>query len=166
MVTMAWRASFSPESRVSVSRRSTSCRRESISRRRSASTLSPSRARSKYAVMSSTWRIRLASLASISSRRFFSRMIVWDFCGFDQRLWSEACFSISVRRWRRLPASKILPKFANFVFQGCVFFFQLFDHEFVLLKFSRETLQTTSLQAVLLRFFSLSNQEPHEYYCH
>src|SRR5580700_643291 len=97
--------------------------------------------------MSSTCRIRFASLPNISSRRFFSRMIVWDFCGFDQRFGSEACFSISVRRWRRLPASKILPKFANFVFQDCVFFFQLFDHDVVLLKFPRDTLPATSLQA-------------------
>src|SRR5580700_10363091 len=97
--------------------------------------------------MSSPWRMRLASLANMSSRRFFSRMTCWDFCGFDQRVESEACFSISVRRWRRLPASKILPKFANFVFQGCVFFFQLFDHDVVLLKFPRDTLPATSLQA-------------------
>src|SRR5271167_2162326 len=82
--------------------------------------------------MSSPWRMRLASLPNISSRRFFSRMTCWDFFGFDQRLGSEACFSISVSRWRRLPASKILPKFANFVFQNRVFFFELFDHDLVL----------------------------------
>jgi hypothetical protein len=34
-----------------------------------------------------------------------------------------------------LPASKILPKFANFIFQGSIFFFQLFDHDVVLVKF-------------------------------
>jgi hypothetical protein len=61
-------------------------------------------------------------------------MTCWDFCGFDQRLGSEACFSISVRRWRRLPESKILPKLADFVFQRRVFFFELFDHVDVLLK--------------------------------
>jgi hypothetical protein len=55
-------------------------------------------------------------------------MTCWDFWGFDQRLGSEACFSISVRRGRRVPASKILPKFADFVFQRRVFFFELFDH--------------------------------------
>src|SRR5579864_2302038 len=94
--------------------------------------------------MSSPWRMRAASLANISSRRFFSRMTVWDFWGFDQRFGSEACFSTSVKRWRRLPASKILPKFANLVFQGCVFFFQLFDHEVFLFESLRETLPATS----------------------
>src|SRR5579864_9140995 len=94
--------------------------------------------------MSSPWRMRLDSFANISSRRFFSRMTSWDFCGFDQRLGSDACFSISVRRWRRLPASKILPKFANFVFQGCIFFFQLFDHDVFLFESLRETLPATS----------------------
>src|ERR1700686_1502902 len=79
-------------------------------------------------------RIRLASLDNIFSRRFFSRMTCWDFWGFDQRLGSEACFSISLSRGRRLPASKILPKFASFVFQGCIFFFELFNHDVVLLK--------------------------------
>src|SRR5579864_9448204 len=98
--------------------------------------------------MSSPWRMRLDSFANISSRRFFSRMTSWDFCGFDQRLGSEACFSISVRRWRRLPASKILPKFADFVFQHSIFLFQLIDHDFALLRFSRVTLQVTSLLAV------------------
>jgi hypothetical protein len=64
-------------------------------------------------------------------------MTCWDFCGFDQRLGSEACFSISVSRWRRLLASKILPKFANFVFQDRIFFFELFDHDVVLLEIVR-----------------------------
>ena len=89
--------------------------------------------------MSSLCRMRLVSLANISSRRFFSRMTVWDFWGFDQRLGSEARFSISVKRWRRLPASKILPKFANFIFQDCIFFFKFFNHEFFLLLFLRDT---------------------------
>src|SRR5579863_214813 len=84
--------------------------------------------------MSSLWRMRLASLPNISSRRFFSRMTCCDFWGFDQRLGSEACFSISANRGRRLPASKILPKFANFVFQGRIFFFKLFDHDVVLFE--------------------------------
>src|SRR5260221_564709 len=82
----------------------------------------------------------------MSSRRFFSRMTCWDFWGFAQRLVSEACFSTSVSRWRRLPASKILPKFADFIFQGRIFFFKLFDHDdVVLLKLSPETLEATSL---------------------
>jgi hypothetical protein len=31
-----------------------------------------------------------------------------------------------------LPASKILPKFVNFVFQRRIFFFQLFNHNYFL----------------------------------
>ncbi len=87
--------------------------------------------------MSLLWRMRLASLANISSRRFLSRLTSWDFCGFDQRLGSEACFSTSVKRWRRLPASKILPEFANFVFQDGIFFFQFFNHDVVLFEIVR-----------------------------
>src|SRR5579864_8407980 len=98
--------------------------------------------------MSSPWRMRLDSFANISSRRFFSRMTVWDFCGFDQRLGSEACFSISLRRWRRLPASKILPKFADFVFQRRVFLFELFDHYVVLSKTVREPLSARAKRGI------------------
>ena len=60
-------------------------------------------------------RIRSASVASMSSRRFFSRITCWDFWGFDQRFGSEACFSISASCGRSLPASKVLPKFADLV---------------------------------------------------
>src|SRR5579872_7492225 len=168
IVTIALRASFSPESKVSVSRRSTNWRSESISRRRSASTLSPSRARSKYAEMSSLWRMRSVSLANISSKRFFSRITVWDFCGFDQRFGSDACFSISVSRWRRLTASKILPKFADFIFQDCIFFFKFFYHKFFLREHcARQRLQGTSIQHfgcinVRLRCFFLANKYPRQ----
>jgi hypothetical protein len=49
---------------------------------------------------------------------------------------------MSVSRWRRLPASKILPKFANFVFQDRIFFLELFDHVVLLENCARETLQS------------------------
>jgi hypothetical protein len=56
-------------------------------------------------------------------------MTCWDFCGFDQRFGSAACFSISASRGRRLPASKVLPKFADLVLQNCVFLIELDVHD-------------------------------------
>ena len=126
---MALRASFSPDSRVSVSSLSINSRREPISRCKSASTLSPSLARSRYAEMSSLRRARSASVARTCSSRFFSRITCWDFCGFDHKFGSEACFSISANCGRTFSASKILPEFAHFLVKLLVFLFEFLIHE-------------------------------------
>src|SRR5262249_35031784 len=79
--------------------------------------------------MSSFRRARSASVASASSRRFFSRITRWDFSELDQRFGLEASFSTSVSCWRSLPASKVLPQSAHFFLQGGVLLFEFFDHE-------------------------------------
>src|ERR1700674_1993193 len=71
--------------------------------------------------MSPVRRVRSASVERRFSRRFFSRITCWDFCGFDQRLGSAACLSISANCGRSLPASKILLKFLDFFLQSGVF---------------------------------------------
>src|SRR6266571_3843167 len=78
--------------------------------------------------MSSLRRISSASVDNTSSRRFFSRITCWDFCGFDQRFGSAACFSISANCWRNFPASKILPEVTYLIFQPCILLFQFFYH--------------------------------------
>src|SRR5436305_14954589 len=78
--------------------------------------------------MSSLRRISSASVDNTSSRRFFSRITCWDFCGFDQRFGSAACFSISPNCWRNFPASKILPEVTYLIFQTCILLLQFFDH--------------------------------------
>src|SRR5215472_13513108 len=98
--------------------------------------------------MSPSRRASSASVASMSSRRFFSRITVWDFCGFDQRLGSAACFSTSVSCVRRRPASKILPQVANLLFQLEVFLFEFFDHQlFVRVTNGRRASATTEIIA-------------------
>src|SRR5262245_43541925 len=83
--------------------------------------------------MSAPRRLRSASVDNIASRRFFSRITVWDFWALLQRLGSAACLSTSANWSRSLPASKILLKVAYFLFQRGVFLFQIFDHyDFVL----------------------------------
>src|SRR5579863_1505112 len=79
--------------------------------------------------MSPLRRARSASVASRCSRRFFSRMTCCERCGFDHRLGSAACFSISLSCGRILSASKILPKFADFFIQRCVFLLEDLIHE-------------------------------------
>ena len=74
IVTMALRISFSPESSVSVSRRSSSPCNAAISRSRSPSTFSPSRPNSKYASISPSRRVKSASVETRPSSRFFSRI--------------------------------------------------------------------------------------------
>src|SRR5215831_12353065 len=78
--------------------------------------------------MSSARRARSASVASTSSRRFFSRMTCCERCGFDHRFGSAACFSISASCGRSLPASKILPEFVGLLAQFFVFLHQLLIH--------------------------------------
>src|SRR4030095_15066546 len=78
--------------------------------------------------MSSLRRARSASVASASSRRFFSRITRWDFSELDQRFGSEASFSTSLSCWRSLPASKILPQSTHFFLKGGVLLFEFFDH--------------------------------------
>src|SRR5579863_6490688 len=79
--------------------------------------------------MSPPRRARSASVASTCSRRFFSRMTCWDFCGFDHRFGSAACFSISASWGRILSASKILPEFVHLLAQLFVRLFQFLIHE-------------------------------------
>src|SRR5207247_11326270 len=81
--------------------------------------------------MSSLRRISSASVDNTSSRRFFSRITCWDFCGFDQRFGSAACFSISANCWRNFPASKILPEVTYLIFQTCILLFQFFHHVYL-----------------------------------
>src|ERR1700758_4302596 len=78
--------------------------------------------------MSPLRRMSSASVARASSTRFFSRITCWDLSGFDQRLGSEACFSISVNCWRSFPASKVLLEGTDFVFQRSVLLFEFFNH--------------------------------------
>src|SRR5579862_429471 len=78
--------------------------------------------------MSSPRRARSASVESTCSNRFFSRITCWDRCGFDQRLGSADCFSISASCGRTFSASKILPKFADLFVQLFVFQNQLLIH--------------------------------------
>src|SRR5271165_6499199 len=80
--------------------------------------------------MSPVRRSNSASVASRCSRRFFSRMTCWDFCGFDHRLGSAACLSISARCGRRLLPSKVLLELADFALQQYVFLFEILDHAF------------------------------------
>src|SRR5689334_14432414 len=79
--------------------------------------------------MSSARRARSASVASTCSRRFFSRITCCERCGFDHKLGSAACFSISASCGRSLPASKILPEIVGFLAQLFVFLFELLIHE-------------------------------------
>src|SRR5579871_1174498 len=79
--------------------------------------------------MSPVRRSRSASVESKCSRRFFSRMTCCDLCGFDQRLGSAACLSISANCGRSFPASKILPEFQHFLAQLIVCLLQLLIHE-------------------------------------
>src|SRR4029077_2356084 len=79
--------------------------------------------------MSSPRRARSASVARTCARRFFSRITRWDFCGFDHKFGSEACFSISVSCGRTFSAPKILPEFAHFLAQFFVLLFEFLIHE-------------------------------------
>src|SRR5579862_2846579 len=79
--------------------------------------------------MSPPRRARSASVASTCSIRFFSRMTCCERCGFDHRLGSEACFSISASCGRILSASKILPEIVGLLAQLFVFLFELLIHE-------------------------------------
>src|SRR5882724_6949172 len=79
--------------------------------------------------MSSPRRARSASVVSTCSRRFFSRMTCCERCGFDHRLGSADCFSISASCGRTFSASKILPKFVDLLTQLFVFQHQLLIHE-------------------------------------
>src|SRR5437660_8821255 len=78
--------------------------------------------------MSPVRRIRSASVESIPSRRFFSRITCWDLCGFDHRFGSAACLSISASCGRSLPASKVLPEFADLLLQSCIFLLEFLNH--------------------------------------
>src|SRR5438105_1032461 len=80
--------------------------------------------------MSPVRRTKSSSVESRCSKRFFSRMTCWDFCGFDHRLGSAACLSISARCWRKVLASKVLLEFADFDLQRCVFLLKILDHYF------------------------------------
>src|ERR1700692_2917072 len=79
--------------------------------------------------MSSPRRARSASVESTCSNRFFSRITCWERCGFDQRLGSADCFSISASCGRTFSASKILPKFVDLFIQLFVFQHQFLIHE-------------------------------------
>src|SRR6266705_306459 len=78
--------------------------------------------------MSPVRRTKSSSVESRCSKRFFSRMTCWDFCGFDHRFGSAACLSISARCWRRVLASKVLLKLADFDLQRRVFLLEVLDH--------------------------------------
>src|ERR1700675_1321199 len=79
--------------------------------------------------MSSPRRARSASAVSTFSNRFFSRMTCCERCGFDHRLGSADCFSISASCGRTFSASKILPKFVDLLAEFFVFQDELLIHE-------------------------------------
>src|ERR1700683_1064145 len=79
--------------------------------------------------MSSPRRARSASVASTCSNRFFSRITCCDRWGLDHRFGSADCFSISASCGRTFSASKILPKFVDFLVKLFVFQDQLLIHE-------------------------------------
>src|ERR1035438_8195002 len=78
--------------------------------------------------MSSVRRTRSPSSDNRLSRRLRSRMTCWDFSGFDHKLGSAACFSISTNCWRSLPASKILPQVVNLGLYRGILLFQFIQH--------------------------------------
>lgn len=79
--------------------------------------------------MSSLRRAKSASFASTCSNRFFSRITCCERCGFDHRLGSADCFSISASCGRTFSASKILPKFVDLLVQFFVFQNEFLIHE-------------------------------------
>ena len=129
MVTMALRPSFSPESRLSVSRRSTRLpQRVNLAAQIGLDVLA-------FAAQIEIGGNVVAAPHQVGFGRqhifqaLFLRMTCWDFCGFDQRAGSAACFSISASCSRSLPASKVLPEITDFVLQAGVFLFELFIHD-------------------------------------
>src|SRR6266852_9437860 len=78
--------------------------------------------------MSPVRRTKSSSVESRCSKRFFSRMTCWDFCGLDHRLGLAACLSISARCWRKVLASKVLLEFADFALQQRIFLLEILDH--------------------------------------
>src|SRR5579863_5591127 len=78
--------------------------------------------------MSSPRRPRSASVVSTCSSRFFSRITCCERVGFDHKLGSAACFSISASCGRTFSASKILPEIVDLLAQLFVFLFQLLIH--------------------------------------
>src|SRR6266849_4151068 len=78
--------------------------------------------------VSSPRRARSASVVSTCSNRFFSRMTCWERSGFDHRFGSADCLSISASCGRTFSASKILPKFVDFLAEFFVVQHQLLIH--------------------------------------
>src|SRR5439155_22983886 len=102
--------------------------------------------------MSSLRRISSASVDNTSSRRFFSRITCWDFCGFDQRFGSAACFSISANCWRNFPASKILAEVTYLIFQTCILLFDFFHHVDLQIKTTPDLFSVLCEPRCALRF--------------
>ena len=126
MVTIALRASFSPESSMAVSMRSRNSAYCFMSRSISPVTSSPSRASSKRVSRSSVRLWMRPSLAMDCSRRLRSCITFWPFSGFDQKSADPIRCSMAVSFSFCAATSKIPPHGQGLFAEGHVFAVQLF----------------------------------------